>query len=73
MILDYSARELDLFPVRITHVRGTSATAIKRSLLEFRFRESVQEITPTELVIEQSRHVYTQDYIDLVKDFYLKM
>jgi len=26
-----------------------------------------------ELIIELERHLYTQDYIDLVKDFYLKM
>ena len=26
-----------------------------------------------ELVIENSRHIYTKDYIELVKEFYLKM
>ncbi|HBX62374.1 MAG TPA: tRNA (adenine-N(6)-)-methyltransferase, partial [Flavobacteriaceae bacterium] len=26
-----------------------------------------------ELIIEVDRHQYTEDYIDLTKDFYLKM
>ncbi len=67
-----------LYPTRVTHVRGTPSSQIKRSLLEFqffeteeRFRESVTE--QKELVIETARHQYTADYIGLVKDFYLKM
>ncbi|MES2852077.1 MAG: tRNA (adenine-N(6)-)-methyltransferase, partial [Bacteroidota bacterium] len=30
-------------------------------------------ITPGELIIETSRHQYTPEYIELTKDFYLKM
>ena len=60
-----------LFPSRVTHVRGNNAAIIKRSLLQFSFvkRKAIRD----ELVIENSRHIYTKDYIELVKDFYLKM
>ena len=60
-----------LFPSRITRVKGNPTSPIKRSLMEFRFRESVPKTT--ELTIEHKRHDYTDDYISLVKDFYLKM
>lgn len=65
------AKENKLFPTRITRVKGTENSIIKRSLLQFSFKES--EIEISELIIEIERHIYTQDYIDLVKDFYLKM
>jgi len=60
-----------LFPHTITRIKGTPESAVKRSLLDVRFRESVPEIN--ELVIEQARHDYTTAYTQLVKDFYLKM
>jgi tRNA1Val (adenine37-N6)-methyltransferase len=60
-----------LFPNRITRVKGTQNSAIKRSLLQFSFVAS--EIETSELIIEIQRHKYTQDYINLVKDYYLKM
>lgn len=65
------AAEYNLFPNRITRVKGTENSPIKRSLLQLSFQESNTEVT--ELVIEIERHKYTQDYIDLVKDYYLKM
>ena len=65
------ALENNLFPNRITQVRGTENTEIKRSLLEFSSTES--EYTPKELIIELERNVYTKEYIELTKDFYLKM
>ncbi|WP_460220724.1 tRNA1(Val) (adenine(37)-N6)-methyltransferase [Psychroserpens sp. MEBiC05023] len=65
------AQKLALFPKRITHVKGTSSTNIKRSLIEFSFIESKFE--SVELIIETERHQYTDDYINLTKDFYLKM
>ncbi len=40
---------------------------------ENRFRESKIQTHIDELIIENTRHNYTQAYIDLVKDFYLKM
>lgn len=60
-----------LFPLRITRVKGNEATSIKRSLLQFSFTKTQPEID--ELVIEISRHQYTEAYKNLVKDFYLKM
>lgn len=65
------ATNLDLFPRRICNVRGTPSSEIKRSLLEFSFRQT--DVIVEDLVIETSRHQYTKNYQDLVKDFYLKM
>jgi tRNA1Val (adenine37-N6)-methyltransferase len=65
------ASEVKLFPNRILRVKGNSNSEIKRSLLEFSFYKSEQNIN--ELIIEIGRHQYTQDYINLTKDFYLKM
>lgn len=60
-----------LFPKRITRVRGNPSSEIKRSLLEFSFKQGV--VAEEELTIEIKRHEYTKEYIDLTKDFYLKM
>ncbi|MFV0573625.1 MAG: tRNA1(Val) (adenine(37)-N6)-methyltransferase [Xanthomarina gelatinilytica] len=65
------ACEYGLFSNRITRVKGNPGTETKRSLLEFSFME--KETLFDELIIETSRHQYTQDYISLTKDFYLKM
>lgn len=66
------AKDFDLFPMKITHVKGTPTTEIKRSLLAFS-RNSIENFPVDELVIETSRHIYTEEYISLTKDFYLKM
>ena len=66
------AKECNLFPFKITRVKGTPTTEIKRSLLAFSFTKK-GKIEWDELVIETSRHQYTEDYIALTKDFYLKM
>jgi len=60
-----------LFPSRILHVRGNPNSGIKRCLMEFSFVQNDLKIE--ELIIETSRHQYTEDYIKLTKDFYLKM
>lgn len=65
------AKEEQLHPRRILRVKGNPQSSVKRSLIEFTFQDDPFEIN--ELIIEISRHQYTQDYIDLVKDFYLKM
>ena len=64
-------KELDLFPLKITRVKGTPTSEIKRSLLAFCQIEQTALID--ELVIEISRHNYTPEYIELTKEFYLKM
>ena len=65
------AEDKSLHPSRICRVRGKEDTPIKRSLIELKFQKN--ECVNTSLIIEISRHVYTQDYINLTKDFYLKM
>jgi tRNA1Val (adenine37-N6)-methyltransferase len=65
------AEKNNLFLHRVCHVRGTATAEVKRSLLEFSLH-SKEQIT-TALTIEISRHQYTQEYINLTKDFYLKM
>jgi len=66
-----TASKLKLYPNRILQIRGNPNSEIKRSLIEFSFRES--ETIIKSLIIETDRHKYTQDYINLTKDFYLKM
>jgi tRNA1Val (adenine37-N6)-methyltransferase len=66
------AKEFDLFPMKITHVKGTPSSEIKRSLLAFT-RFETDDIEVDQLIIETERHVYTAEYIALTKDFYLKM
>lgn len=65
------ASEKGLFPLRICRVCGNETSEEVRSLLEFSFSETtpIQE----KLVIEISRHQYTEAYKKLVQDFYLKM
>ncbi|VAV86160.1 tRNA(1)(Val) (adenine(37)-N(6))-methyltransferase [hydrothermal vent metagenome] len=65
------ASKVKLFPNRTLRVKGNPNSDIKRSLIEFSFHENKTKVN--ELVIETSRHQYTQDYINLTKDFYLKM
>mgnify|MGYP000709399114 FL=1 len=65
------ALEVGLFPKRICRVKGNPTSEVKRSLMEFIFEKF--EIIEEELTIEISRHVYTEAYKNLVKDFYLKM
>ena len=60
-----------LFPQKITRVRGHKNSTIKRSLLQFGFEKTALETS--ELIIEIDRHVYREDYKNLVRDFYLKM
>ena len=65
------AAKYRLFLNRVCSVRGTESSEIKRSMLEFSFYQ--KEVEETTLVIEKARHKYTQEYINLTKDFYLKM
>ena len=66
------AKNFQLYPKRITRVKGNADVAIKRSLLEFT-KEPSSNLKTEELVIEKDRHIYTEEYINLTKDFYLKM
>lgn len=65
------AKQTGLYPQYITRVKGNPSSAIKRSLLQFSFNK--KEVLKDELTIEIERHRYTQEYIALTKEFYLKM
>lgn len=65
------AAQVNLFPRKITRVKGNPDSKIKRSLLEFVFDQN--SFDTDELIIETARHQYTDKYIELTKDFYLKM
>jgi len=66
------AKEYELYPLKITRVKGTPTTEIKRSLLAFSRNENV-DFPVDELIIETARHIYTSEYIELTRNFYLKM
>ena len=65
------AKNVDLYPIRILRVRGQEESPVKRSLISFTFQEN--KIDVSELTIEITRHHYTLEYINLTKDFYLKL
>ncbi|TDE06039.1 tRNA1(Val) (adenine(37)-N6)-methyltransferase [Flavobacterium sandaracinum] len=66
------AKEFELYPLKITRVKGTPTSEIKRSLLAFIRKETI-DFPIDELIIETARHIYTPEYIALTTDFYLKM
>lgn len=53
-----------------TWIKTTPTKAPKRALLCFGLQAVANE-TETELVVELKRHVYSGEYIELTKDFYL--
>lgn len=65
------AKRVGLYPQKITRVKGNPLSEIKRSMMLFGFERL--EMKPDELIIETKRHEYTQEYIALTRDFYLKM
>jgi tRNA1Val (adenine37-N6)-methyltransferase len=65
------AVESNLYLSRVCRVKGTETSAIKRSLLEFSLNET--NVIEEKLVIEISRHNYTEEYKALVRDFYLRV
>jgi len=65
------ALENNLFLSRVCNIKGTASSTEKRILMEF--NHSKNTILQENLIIEKARHIYTDKYIDLCKDFYLKM
>ncbi|MCZ4317518.1 methyltransferase [Aequorivita viscosa] len=65
------ASAVNLFPNRICRVRGNETSEEKRSMLEFSFEKTSPKIE--NLIIETSRHKYTEEYKNLLREFYLKM
>jgi len=66
------ASESKWFLHRVCRVKGTPTSEVKRSLLEFSF-EQKELVEEEELIIEISRHKYTEAYKELTRDFYLRM
>jgi tRNA1Val (adenine37-N6)-methyltransferase len=64
-------KSFELFPFKILRVKGTVNSEEKRSLIAFNRIETNPEITT--ISIEISRHLYTDEYKKIVRDFYLKM
>lgn len=65
------ANKNNLFLNKVCRVQGNPTSEVKRSLLSFSFQK--MDVTESYLIIETERHQYTEDYINLTKDFYLKM
>lgn len=65
------SRKNSLYPEQITHVRGNENSPVKRSLILL--SENEFKTVRNELIIEISRNIYTPEYIELTRDFYLKM
>lgn len=65
------SEENNLFLQRICKVKGSETSISKRVLLEFGFLKTT--LISESLTIEKERHEYTKEYLNLVKDFYLKM
>ncbi len=65
------AKSCSLLLSRLTYVRGRSGGEVKRVLTEWsHFSNKLEE---NELCIETSRHIYTEEYISLTRQFYLRM
>ena len=60
-----------LYCNRVCYIKGNEVSEVKRVMMEFTFVISI--ILTEYLTIERSRHNYTDKYIQLCKDFYLKM
>lgn len=65
------AQAQGLYPSRLTQVITRPGLSPKRSLVEF--RKTPQDYSVNELVVELERHVYSDEYIALTREFYLKM
>ena len=64
------AQELGFFCNRKLLVKPTPAGSTKRILMEL--SQSAKPQSENTLTLETERHIYTPEFIDLVKDFYLK-
>lgn len=64
-------RTNNLFPSRITEILPTPTSSPKRILIELSREE--HPIETKLLIVELERHKYSPDFIELVKDYYLKL
>ena len=61
----------NLYCNRVCYIKGNETSQVKRVMMEFSFIKTV--VLTEHLTIETSRHNYTDKYIQLCKEFYLKM
>ncbi|MGA9381814.1 MAG: methyltransferase [Phormidium sp.] len=64
------AETFGFYSQRKLYVKSTLQSSIKRILLEF--GKSQLEYQESTLVIETARHSYSAEFVDLIKEFYLK-
>ncbi|MDY7023538.1 MAG: methyltransferase [Cyanobacteriota bacterium] len=69
-IFQQKAENFDLFCSKKLFVKPTPTSSVKRIILEF--SQTQKLLSEQTLVIEEQRHIYTANFIHLVKDFYLK-
>ena len=65
------AQQNSLFLNKLCRVKGNKNSEIKRCLLTFSFNKKATK--ETNLIIENSRHKYTKESVELTNSFYLKM
>lgn len=65
------ASQESLYPYRVTRIKGTPSSPIKRSLLQLSFQKKAALYN--DLIIEYTRHEYTEDFIQLTQQFYESM
>lgn len=65
------ASQESLYPYRITRIKGTPTSPIIRSLIQLSSRK--KETVDNDLIIEYTRHNYTEDFIQLTQNFYINM
>ncbi|MGB8705045.1 MAG: tRNA (adenine-N(6)-)-methyltransferase, partial [Gillisia sp.] len=65
------ASNYNLYPNQITHVHGNKSSPVKRSLINLSFDKT--EVKKEKLILEKKRHEYTDEYLKMVKPFYLKL
>lgn len=64
------ASRVRLFPTRITRVKPNPSKPCKRVLMEFAFETEL--FSEEELTLEtEQRHIYTPEFREMLKDFYL--
>ncbi len=64
-------RQEQLFLNKLCFVKGHAKAKVKRILLKISHID--KPLKENHLIIEHARHQYTDDYIQLTRDFYLKM
>lgn len=68
----FLCQESGLNVKRIVNIQTRVGVPFKRVLLEFVFNK-IEDVEEKELLVEIERHRYSPEYINLTKEFYLKM